>query len=140
MEDLKETRALFNTCHHVKEDCEKLLKLTKDKDMPVYKGYHATAIMISSKYVSNPFKKMPVFNAGKSDLEDVISENYDIVENHYLRYACQMVIPKILGYYKNIEEDRAILVKYIKEHVDDDFIQHMMIFFKDTKDPILNKL
>lgn len=83
---------------------------------------------------------MGPFKESKQLLEELISENFDEVELRYIRYAIQRQAPKILGYYKNIAGDMQVLLNYIKAEPNSDLTQHMMIYLKDTKDPILEQL
>ena len=140
MKDLKEIRTLFNTAHLEKEDCLKLIQLTENVNEAVIQGYHAAAIMVSSKYLINPFKISNVFNQGKALLEDVISENFAEVEIRFLRYTIQLNTPKFIGYYKSIEGDRDVLVKYILKNKDSELTNHMMVFLENTKDEILKAI
>lgn len=140
IQDIANIRALFNTAHLEKNDCEKLLKLTEGREEAIVRAYNAAAIMVSGKYLINPFKITKAFNDGKALLEDVISENFDEEEIRYLRYTIQLNVPKFIGYYKNIEMDRKLLIDYIKTNRNSDLTKHMMVFLEDTKDVILQSI
>lgn len=133
-------RSLFNTAHVKKEDCNMLIELTNNSGNIVIQGYNASAMMVSSKYLINPFKISKIFNEGKELLEDLISENFDDVELRYLRYTIQLNTPKFVGYNKNIDEDRAIIIRYIKSNPSSELTNHTMIYLKNTNDTILNLL
>jgi hypothetical protein len=61
-----------------------------------------------AEYVFSPIKKLKYFNQGKTSLEQLIAEEKS-VENVYLRLLIQLNIPRLLNYYKNIDEDIAFL-------------------------------
>ncbi|GAB4144868.1 MAG: hypothetical protein Fur0041_19650 [Bacteroidia bacterium] len=103
----------------------------------VMKGYKAASFMISTKFFINPFNSIYTFNIGKADLEDLISENYDQTELHFIRYTIQMNSPRFIRYYGNIEEDRHLLRKFISKNRDSELAAHMKVFIADTKDPLL---
>ncbi|MDI9342237.1 MAG: hypothetical protein QM534_16805 [Sediminibacterium sp.] len=131
-------RALFNVAHVHKKDCEQLIHLTENKNLPVIQAYHAAATMVYSKYFINPFKATQLFNTGKTLLEDLISENYDDIELHYLRYTIQLNTPIFLGYNKSIPEDRKLLSDFLKNNLESDIGKHMMVFINNTQDELLN--
>lgn len=138
--NLTKARLLFNVAHITKEDCFELINLTKNNNDVTMQGYYAAGIMISSKYTINPFKITKTFNEGKNLFEDLISENFDEIELRYLRYSIQLNTPKFVGYYKNIEMDRIILIDYIKQQPNSDLTAHMMVFLKNTSDSILSMI
>lgn len=132
--ELKTIRDLFNTAHKDKNDCHTLIETTKGYETALVQAYHAAALMVSTKYILNPFISMKTFNQGKSLLEKMIAENKDNVEIHYLRYTIQMNAPRFIGYYKNKAEDREMVLNYLKIHKSDELCQHMLIYLLDTKD------
>lgn len=141
MEELLITaRQLLNTAHEVQADCKTLVSVTAGIETPVLKGYHATGLVLTSKYTLNPMKKFDSFKVGKAILEDLISENFDEVELRFLRYAIQSSAPKFLGYYKNLEQDRAILKNFILANRNTALTQHMMVFISNTKNVILKEI
>ena len=71
-------RNLFNTAHKDKRDCQELIAISEKESDKIAKAYHAAAIMISSKYIINPFASLKTFNNGKALLESLIAENNSI--------------------------------------------------------------
>jgi hypothetical protein len=130
-------RTLFNTAHLDKNDCNELIQLTVNSSNEVERAYLAAGLMVSSKYLINPFKISKIFNEGKVQLEDLVSENFEEAEIRFLRYSIQLNTPKFIGYSKNIDEDRLVLVNYIKANRNSELTNHMMIFLKDTNDAVL---
>ena len=61
-----------------------------------------------AEYVFSPIKKLKYFNQGKTNLEQLIAEQRS-VEKVYLRLLIQLNIPRLLNYYKNIDEDIAYI-------------------------------
>lgn len=134
MEKLKSVRTSFNVAHQSAELCEKLEKESMNENDVRIKGYHAAAKMISTKFMYNPFVSIKIYNQGKKDLEKLMEENPHEMELHYIRYTIQRNTPKFIGYYKNLKEDREKLISYMEKSGMDELTQHMLIFFKDTKD------
>lgn len=131
---MEHIRLLYNDGHKSKEQITALLEALQTPANPVEEAYAAAAKMISTKFMMNPFQRIKPFQDGKMELEELISENFDEVEMRYLRYTIQMNIPKILGYYKNKEEDRRILLNYIHSHPGDALTEHILFYLRDTKD------
>ncbi len=137
-EELLKARELYNKSPFEETSCKQQIEFTASSNNAIIKGYHSTAIIVGCKYISNPFKRIIPFKEGKEMLEELISENFDEVELRFMRYTVQRQAPKMLGYYKNLETDKKVLVEYIKANPTSDLTEHMMIYLKDTKDQILS--
>jgi hypothetical protein len=77
-------------------------------DQQLIEAYQATATCMLAEYDLSPMSKLKYFNEGKKKLEELITIKKG-VENVYLRLLLQLNVPRILSYYKNIEEDVAYL-------------------------------
>ncbi len=71
--------------------------------------YKASAKMQSAKYAFWPTKKLKLFNTGKKQLENYITNNPNDIEAKYIRVLIQDNVPKILGYHKNKLDDIAFI-------------------------------
>lgn len=115
---LDEIRALF-AISSVDEAANKLLlSKTKTADLkkdPVLYGYHGAALMTMANHYTWPSTKLNYFNRGKKKLEKAV--NYDLrnVELRFIRYSVQRGAPMMLGYYGNMESDKAFILKNIKK-------------------------
>jgi len=93
------------------DDIEQIMGMSVDPEDPkasTAKAYQAASTCMMAEYVFSPIKKLKYFNQGKTSLEDLIAEAKS-VENVYLRLLIQLNIPRLLNYYKNIDEDIAFL-------------------------------
>lgn len=97
-------------------------------------AYQGASQCMIANYVFSPLLKLKNFNAGKKKLEASISENMDI-ENVYLRLLIQLNVPRILSYYKNIDEDIRFLGQYFAKALIDQNYKNIMIknLFSVTK-------
>ena len=77
-------------------------------EQQLIEAYQATATCMLAEYDLSPMSKLKYFNEGKKKLEELITIKKG-VENVYLRLLLQLNVPRILSYYKNIEEDVAYL-------------------------------
>lgn len=68
-------------------------------------AYYGVHLILKSKYLKNPFKKIKYFEKGRKILEDAIIKEPDNIELIFLRYTVQKNTPSILMYKKDIEED-----------------------------------
>lgn len=68
-------------------------------------AYYGVNLILKSKYLKNPFKKIKYFEKGRKILEDAIIKEPDNIELIFLRYTVQKNTPSILMYKKDIEED-----------------------------------
>ncbi len=133
-------RNLFNSSITKKEDAIQLQNITNEAIDYTEKGYFASAIMIGSKYIKNPFKIIGEFNKGKEILEQAIIADPLNSELRFMRYTIQLNTPKFAGYFKQVEEDRTILKQVLIENKEVELIQHMSIFIKNTNDQLIENL
>lgn len=134
---IKKARELYNKSPFDIKACEEQIAFTNNEDHIILKAYFATATIVGTKYINNPFKRIAPFKLGKEMLEELISENFDEIELRFMRYSIQRQAPKMLGYYRNIEMDKKTLVNYIKLNPTSELTTHMMVYLTDTKDEIL---
>lgn len=94
-----------------------LLDLCRTGEGALIKAYAAGAEMASAQYLSNPIQKLSAFRSGKNKLDALfrIPENHSLPELRFIRYSVQLKCPSLLGYTKNIEEDKAFLLKVMPE-------------------------
>ncbi|MCB9198847.1 MAG: hypothetical protein H6600_10335 [Flavobacteriales bacterium] len=127
-------RELYNIAHLRSDYCDRLIEITTERDEAVVLGYHAAAMMISAKFVVNPFTKVKSFNIGKQKLETLIQTNKNEYELIYLRYSIQKNTPSFLGYNKNIKTDRIILMNFLNQSQDQLLKDHIVHYLKNTQD------
>ena len=77
-------------------------------------AYYGVNLILKSKYLKNPFKKIEYFEKGRKILEAAIIKEPDNIELIFLRYTVQKKTPSILMYKKDIEED----YQFIKSELD----------------------
>lgn len=79
-----------------------------------YKGAYAGAlIMKKAGLIKGASRKLKEFKSGKEKLEEAIRE-HDDVEFRFLRLVIQEKAPKVLGYHKQLEEDRNYLIAHFQ--------------------------
>ena len=83
---------------------------------PLIKGYKAAAEILEAKITTEKNKRKSFVKSGATDLESVIKSNPNNVELRLIRMSVQENIPKIVGYSKNLKEDKTyILTNYSKQ-------------------------
>lgn len=84
---------------------------------PLMKGYKAAAQILEAKVTTEKNKRKSFVKSGATELESVIKSNPNNVELRLIRMSVQENIPKIVGYSKNLKEDKAyILTNYTKQN------------------------
>jgi hypothetical protein len=91
-----------------------VMEAHKDDDTTA-RGYFALATMLQAKLYPNPFTKLSYFNKGKKILEATIESDPSNVELRFLRFAVQTEVPAILLYFGEIDEDQAMLDRYLEK-------------------------
>ena len=100
---------------------------TSDRsEVNIVEAYKGAAQCMMANYVFSSLSKLKNFNEGKKILEASISEN-KAVENVYLRLLIQLNVPKILSYYRDVDEDIRFLEEHLAKSAIDLNYKHIMI-------------
>ena len=67
--------------------------------------------MMYAGFVKNKAEKLKLFKSGHQLLEKEIAEDRENPELILLRFTIQSYAPKILGYNKELENDKALLLR-----------------------------
>ncbi|MBL7883390.1 MAG: hypothetical protein JNL69_04940 [Bacteroidia bacterium] len=95
-----------------------------------YKG----AIMASmASYTKNKQEKINLFNQGKKIMEESIAKDTSSIEARFLRLTVQTSCPKVLGYHKHIEQDKAYVLANYNSIKDKTLKQMIAAFLIDSK-------
>jgi len=95
-------------------------------EVNIVEAYKGAAQCMMANYVFSSLSKLKNFNEGKKILEASINENKD-VENVYLRLLIQLNVPKILSYYRDVDEDIRFLEEHLAKSAIDPNYKHVMI-------------
>jgi hypothetical protein len=93
-----------------KEDIEKELSVLTDNEQ----GY-AGALIIRKAGLPKAKERLKLFKEGKAKLEAAIANAPDNTELHFLRLSIQEHSPKIVDYKKNLEADKAYVIKHFDQ-------------------------
>ena len=85
--------------------------LNREKTTTMVEAYRGGLIMKKSDYLKSAAKKIETFKQGHQLLESAIKKEPKNPEYRFIRLTIQEHAPKILKYNKQIEEDKAIIVK-----------------------------
>jgi hypothetical protein len=77
---------------------------------PLLKAYRGAASAASAGSVEGVYRKLQYFNTGKSELEEAVKASPSNPEIRFLRLATQVNAPGFLGYNKDIESDKKMLI------------------------------
>lgn len=119
--DLIELRNLYEKATKDEKANLKLNNIaSNDKNSAVIIGYKGAGTMILANHVFNPITKLNKFNKGKKLLEQAVKQESNNLELRYLRFTIQTNVPKFLGYSKEINTDKAILINGLEKLSDID--------------------
>ncbi len=114
---VEKIRNSYKYCNSSKEKADEFYELTQKglKNMgAVYKGYHGAALALKASFGWNPISKLSHFNKGKKMIEEAIQAEPENIELRMIRLSIQANAPKIVGYYKNIDEDKDFMLKNVE--------------------------
>lgn len=119
-----------------KAACEKFiahLSKYKGKD-PVVLGFAAAAQGIMAKHAWSPYYKMKYLRTSADMFEQVIRQNANVPEVHFLRYTIEFFVPRYLGMSGHLDEDKKIFLKsmleYPKSEIDEEALRIMLHFLQ----------
>lgn len=114
---LKNVRALYKEAAHDKSKVEELnimLASVTKKSSPELLAYKGAAIALRSKKAKALKTKKQLFIEGISLVELSIKNDSKNIENRFIRLGIQENTPKLLKYKGQIPEDKAYLLKHLK--------------------------
>ncbi|WP_052252158.1 hypothetical protein [Kaistella solincola] len=133
-QNLKDYRALLQKGENSEVAAKKLIEKSAsafdETKQPIYAGFLAVGKFFMAKHVFNPLKKMSYFNAGKNTMEAAVKSDPKNLEVRLMRLITQESVPKFLGYYQNIEEDRNFLTRDYKKTADNDLKIYIKAYLK----------
>ena len=85
-------------------------KLDNAGETSLNNAYLGAMLMKKAVFLKGPAIKIKTFKKGAGMLEEEIKRNPDNTEYRFLRLSVQEHAPKILKYYRQLEEDRQAVV------------------------------
>jgi hypothetical protein len=89
-------------------------KTVKISDEPVMIGFKAMSEFMLCKHLINPMSRLSHFNKGRELLEGAIKRDKMSAELLFFRLTTQSIVPSLLNYSDNIQEDKASLINFLK--------------------------
>lgn len=117
--DLEVLRNAYSKANSSNEGAKNFIEVANNKSSsdPIIIGYKAAAEILEAKVTTEKNKRKSFVKSGATSLESVIKANPSNVELRLIRMSVQENIPKIVGYSKNLKEDKAyILSNYTKQN------------------------
>ncbi len=128
---IEDIRDSYKICNQSEENAERFYELTKkalNNEGAIYKGYHGAALALKASFAWNPFKKLSHFNKAKKMIDEAIVLEPTNIELRMIRLSIQSNAPKIAGYYKNIKEDKSVIINTIDTVVDKELQEYVQGF------------
>lgn len=104
--------------HSLKNKDQEIQFLTKYQtaDSPTVLAFVYAVEMKQASYKINPFTKLAIFNKTRKKLDNLIVLHPDNIALRYVRLLLQERIPSILGYNKDITNDKKIILEYLTKN------------------------
>ena len=105
-------------------------------ESPTIVAYRAAGEAMMSQTMWNPIRKFSQVNLYEKLIQEAISKDADNLEIHFLRFAIEFHLPRILLMSKHLDEDRDFIMDNLwrcKElNIDPAFEQYITYFMNDT--------
>ncbi|WP_332454460.1 hypothetical protein [Chryseobacterium aquaticum] len=116
--DVEILRNSYSKANLSVENAKNFIQLAEKKSSsdPVISAYKAASQILEAKVTTEKNKRKTFVKSGATSLENVIKNNPNNAELRLIRMSVQENIPKIVGYNKNLKEDKTfILNNYSKQ-------------------------
>ena len=119
--DLESLRNSYSKANSSNENAKNFIALAEKKSSndPVISGYKSASKILEAKVTTEKNKRKSFVKSGATTLESIISSNPNNAELRVIRMSVQENLPKIVGYNKNLKEDKIFLINsYSKQNAD----------------------
>ncbi|MCT4699273.1 hypothetical protein [Tenacibaculum haliotis] len=110
-----------------KKDELRYIETYQEKKNINIQAYVISLQMKQAKYKTFPWSKLSIFNKEKKRLDELIKTHPNNIHLRYVRLVIQEKTPKILGYNKNIQEDKSFLKIILKKKDSSDYLDKFII-------------
>ncbi|MFY1045154.1 hypothetical protein [Chryseobacterium sp. GP-SGM7] len=110
--DLEALRNAYSKANSSNEGAKNFIEVADKKSSsdPIITGYKAAAEILEAKVTTEKNKRKSFVKSGATNLENVIKTNPNNIELRLIRMSVQENIPKIVGYSKNLKEDKMFII------------------------------
>ncbi|MDY8138421.1 hypothetical protein [Aquimarina sp. 2201CG5-10] len=133
--DINDIRTSFKHSHESEVQAEQFYEITEKavkEEKAIYTAYHGAALTLKAAHC-NFFSKLSYFKKGKKLVEKAIEEEPDNIEIRMIRLCIQYNVPKILGYYKEIESDKDFILTHVDQINSPDLKKYIEGFIVDSE-------
>lgn len=119
--DLESLRNSYSKANSSNENAKNFIALAdkKSSNDPVISAYKSASKILEAKVTTEKNKRKSFVKSGATTLESLIASNPNNAELRVIRMSVQENIPKIVGYNKNLKEDKTFLINnYSKQNAD----------------------
>ncbi|MBO6200552.1 MAG: hypothetical protein J6N74_02900 [Chryseobacterium sp.] len=117
--DLESLRNSYSKANQSNENAKNFIELAEKKNSSdvTISAYKAAAKVLEAKVTTEKNKRKSFVKSGATSLESLIKSNPNNAELRVIRMSVQENIPKIVGYNKNLKEDKSFLISnYSKQN------------------------
>lgn len=119
--DLESLRNSYSKANSSNENAKNFIALAEKKSSndPVISAYKSASKILEAKVTTEKNKRKSFVKSGANSLETIIASNPNNAELRVIRMSVQENLPKIVGYNKNLKEDKTFLINnYSKQNGD----------------------
>lgn len=119
--DLESLRNSYSKANSSNENAKSFIALAEKKSSndPVISAYKSASKILEAKVTTEKNKRKSFVKSGATTLEGLIASNPNNAELRVIRMSVQENIPKIVGYHKNLKDDKTFLINnYSKQNPD----------------------
>ncbi len=118
---ISEVREAYTYASDSKENIQKFHELVAQSEYQndnVLMAYYGCALVLKASVGFNLIERLALFKKGKNIVDQTIAQDPSNIELRLIRLSIQVNVPRVLGYRKNIEEDKTFLLQHITSVTD----------------------
>lgn len=109
LQSIRKAMVLAVDNHRVTDSLFKKIQAFKSKDGLIL-GYLATLEALKAKHSWNPYSKLKHISQASKWMQEAVNADPENVEIRFMRFSMQHFTPSFLGYSKNLEEDKGVIL------------------------------
>lgn len=113
---MNELRTQYGKAIEDSKAAEELLDLLNQSSStdPLIVAYRGATEALIAKHAWNPYRKLEYLDKSMKTLSQAIAADPTNPEIRFLRFSIQYYVPAFLGYSKNLDEDKNVIVEHFE--------------------------
>lgn len=101
---------------------------------PIVLGYVAMLEALKAKHAWNPYNKFSYLGKSKKTFQKAVQADPHNMEIRFMRFSVEHFLPSYLGYSKNLQQDKLVILEQLKKPSEDkEYAKSVVKFLLESK-------